>query len=230
MKILKYLKRDNYKQISFSQCGEDLIMKFLADWMNIQNPTYLDIGTFHPTYFNNTYVFYMNGSRGVCVEPDPYSYNLIAKKRRRDMCLNVGVSNRSSKAADFYIMTSKALSTFSEDEAERYASYGNQKIDKIVKVKLLTVNYIIGKYFKKSPNIISIDTEGEDENILKSFDFIKYQPDIFCIETLTYTENKTARKMPSIINYMEKKNYFVYADTYLNTIFVNKDSWSKRSS
>jgi hypothetical protein len=76
--------------------------------------------------------------------------------------------------------------------------------------------------------LISLDAEGFDLEILKSMDFNKYRPQIFCIETLTYTENGTEEKILPIIDFMNQKGYFAYADTYINSIFIDKTIWNKK--
>lgn len=213
---------------SFSQSGEDLIMQFIFMWLRIDKPSYIDIGAHHPTYISNTYLFYESGSSGVCVEPDPFLFEAIQKTRKRDICLNMGVGGGDTDKADFYILSSKTLSTFSREEAERYASYEGKTIEKVVSIPLITANDIIEKYCPKVPNLVSLDVEGMDLQILQNFDFTKFQPEVFCVETLTYTEDFSERKLTEIIDFMISKNYFVYADTYLNSIFVSRDAWDKR--
>ena len=73
-----------------------------------------------------------------------------------------------------------------------------------------------------------MDVEGFDVSIIKSFDFKKYRPKVWCIETITYTEDKTEEKVSEIIEHMLANDYFMYADTYINSIFVDKKVWSKR--
>jgi len=221
-KILKGEKK------SFSQSGEDLIMQFIFMWLRIEKPSYIDIGAHHPTYLSNTFLFYENGSSGVCIEPDPFLFERICKTRKRDVCLNIGVGEGNSDKADFYILSSRTLNTFSREEAQRYASYEGKTIQKIVEIPLLSINEIIEKYCPEVPNFVSIDVEGMDLQILKSFDFKKYCPEVFCIETLTYTEDNTEQKLTEIIDYMLSKDYFVYADTYLNSIFVSQAAWNHR--
>ena len=65
--------------------------------------------------------------------------------------------------------------------------------------------------------------------ILQDFNFKKFRPEVFCIETLTYTENNTETKLYALIEYMKAQDYFVYADTYINTIFVDKEKWKMAS-
>jgi FkbM family methyltransferase len=213
---------------SYSQSGEDLIIQFIFMWLRIEKPSYIDIGAHHPTYLSNTYLFYENGSTGVCVEPDPFLFQTIRKVRKRDVCLNLGAGGGESNKADFFILNSRTLSTFSFPEAQRYASYDGKFIEKVIEVPLVTLNEIIEKYCPNVPNLVSLDVEGMDFKILQNLDFNKYSPEVFCIETLTYTENNTEQKLTEIIDFMISKNYFVYADTYLNSIFVSLDAWNKR--
>ncbi len=215
-------------KVSYAQCGEDLILQYLLGLLNIHQVQYLDIGAHHPTYLSNTHLFYKNGGRGVCVEPDPALFSEFPKKRPRDTHLNCGVGIHSGKA-DFYVMSTSTLNTFSKDEAERYQSYGNQRILKVIPIAVHTVNEIIEQHFEKCPNLVSLDVEGLDYAIMQHFDFSKYRPEVFCLETLSYTEDKSERKLTEIVDLMHENGYLTYADTYINTIFVDANAWKNRS-
>jgi FkbM family methyltransferase len=218
----------NLKHISYSQCGEDLIVDFIFTQLNIKNFKYLDLGTHHPIYINNTFLFYKKGLTGVCVEPDLSLYRKIKGKRKNDVCLNIGVGIKN-EITDFFILSSKSLSTFSKEDAIRISLNKTHNIEKIIQVELKTISTILSENFINTyPNFVSIDIEGLDYLILQTFDFTKYRPEVFCIETLTYTENASEEKISEITKFMEKKGYFVYADTYINTIYVEKKSWEKR--
>ncbi|WP_196600956.1 FkbM family methyltransferase [Pectinatus frisingensis] len=225
--IFKLIKRDKYKKESYAQCGEDIIIDYIFSMLKIVNPTYLDLGAHHPRYLSNTYYFYKKGINGILVEPDPELCIDIRNDRPNDICLNVGVGIINSQAK-FYIMTTRTLNTFSKKDAERYSSYGNQKIERITKIQLLPLNTIIEKYCVKTPNLVSLDIEGLDFEVITSLNLEKYRPEVICIETLTYSENKTETKTNNIIDYMLSSGYFIYADTYINTIFVDIQVWKKR--
>lgn len=219
----------NAGKISYAQLGEDLVIDFIFKQLKISKPTYLDIGAHHPIRLNNTYFFYKKGSNGICIEPNPQLYKKLARIRKHDICLNIGVSANEEKIADYYVMSESVLNTFSKREAEHLVKTTSKKIEKIIKIPLIPINKIIEEYFNgKIPNFISLDTESNDFEILKSLNFRKFKPEIFCIETLTYTENKTERKINEIIDFMTEKNYFILADTYINTIFVDKNKWLNR--
>jgi FkbM family methyltransferase len=227
--LFKNKLKEINKKVSYSQCGEDLIIDFIFTTLKIESPTYLDLGAHHPYYLSNTAFFYLKNSFGVSVEPDPDLFKLIKNERPNEISLNVGVGIEGSEVADFYIMNIPTLNTFSKSEAERYASYPGKSIKEVIMLPLLTVNQIIQSNFKgKAPNFVSLDVEGMDFEIVNSFEFDKYRPEVFCIETLTYTEDNTESKLNNIIEYMLNKDYFLYADTYINSIFVDKKKWSKR--
>lgn len=226
---LRQLQRDYSKnfKISYSQCGEDLILQQLFMVLGISKVSYLDVGAHHPTYLSNTYLFYENGGRGVCVEPDPSLFKAFGKKRPRDTHLNCGVGIAPGEA-DFYVMSTSTLNTFSKVEAERYQSYGQQRIMKTISIKLETINEVIRQNFEKAPNLVSLDVEGLDYLILQNFDFKNCRPEVFCLETLSYTEDRSERKLNEIIELMHANGYLTYADTYINTIFVDATAWNNR--
>jgi len=217
----------NNQKISYSQCGEDLIVRQLLDQLGIGEVTYLDIGAHHPSYLSNTYLFYVKGSRGVCVEPAPALFKEFKIKRPQDTSLNCGIGIAHG-FAEFYLMSTSSLNTFSKVEAERYQANGNQSILGILNIELRTINEIIEENFKKCPHFVSMDVEGLDFVILQNFDFSKFRPQVFCLETLTYTDDKSERKLMEISDFMHGQDYMTYADTYINTIFVDKFAWEKR--
>ncbi|HUD03998.1 MAG TPA: FkbM family methyltransferase, partial [Candidatus Paceibacterota bacterium] len=102
-------------------------------------------------------------------------------------------------------------------------------IKEIKKVPLIPINDLIAGYFRKTPNFISIDVEGNDFSIIKGLDFEKYRPEVFCIETLTYVENGFGHKITEISDYMLSQGYYVYADTNLNTIFIDRRKMNKKN-
>jgi FkbM family methyltransferase len=208
---------------SYSQAGEDSILHFLFQDKNMKSISYLDIGTNSPDFGNNTYLFYTRGSTGVCVEADVTLITEIKKVRPKDAILNVGVSVSNKTEATFYIFDEPSINTFDEQEAYKREKFGTHKIvDKRI-VKLFDINQIIKDNFVYNyPDLLSLDIEGLDFEVLKSLDWDSYPIPVLCIETCTYSENHIRPKSSEIINFVLSKGYFVYADTYINTIFVNK--------
>ncbi len=216
-----------HSQLTYAQSGEDLILASLFYKLSIDKPSYLDIGANHPAYISNTYYFYLRGSRGVCIEPNPFLNKKIKKLRRKDTVLNVGVGVNGQSEADFYLFPKNAhgLSTFSKEEAEYWKNTGMKKVgkiefEKIIKVALIDINTVVKKYCKKIPDFISLDVEGLDMAILQSFDFNLLAPKVFIVETLKYDNDQEEYKNNEIIDFMKEKGYQEYADTHVNTIFI----------
>jgi FkbM family methyltransferase len=211
---------------SFSQAGEDSIVAFLFQTILLKDFTYLDIGTNIPDVGNNTYRFYCEGKRGVCVEPDVYMCEHIRRVRPEDTCLNVAIGLDNAESIDFYLFDEPSLSTLSKEEAQIRESYGNHTIKEVLKIPLLKLNNIFEEYFGgKAPHFVSLDVEGIDLPVLQSIDFQKYRPFCFCVETCEYSENHFKNKIQGITDFMLTQNYFVYADTYINTIFVANEQF-----
>lgn len=212
-----------YKNTSYAQAGEDVVMQFLFnDTGKRKKINYLDIGTNIPDYGNNTYWFYKRGGHGVCVEADPTLISRIKQKRPKDTVINAGVAVSHLKEADFYVFNLPSISTFSKEEAEIRSHSGQNKIVKVAKIPLISINDLISQHYTTYPDLLSIDIEGVDLEVLKSLDYNRFPVPVICVETCTYSENHIRTKDPSIAEFLLAQDYEIYADTYINTIFVNK--------
>lgn len=215
------------EKVSYAQCGEDLIIDYLFGMLGVDTVRYLDIGAHHPTYLSNTYLFYRQGGHGVCVEPDPALADAFHRQRPRDRFLSVGIGPKAG-TADFFVMTTPTLNTFSRAEAERYQSYGSERIEKVLQIPVREVNDVIATELGAAPDLLSLDVEGLDLPILESLDFGRFRPTALCVETLTYTEDGSEQKLTDTIRFLERQGYFVYADTYINSILVDRARWTAR--
>ncbi len=208
-------------QVSYSQAGEDVVVDSLLQSMGIQ-PTYLELGTNHPKFGNNTYKFYRRGCRGVLVEAAPSLIPRIRRTRPRDLVLNAGVGVGDKPSMNFYVFPCSGNNTFDEKEALERDRSGNMRIKAVIDIKMLTVNAILGQHFSRVPDFLSIDIEGLDLAVLESLDFETFPIPVICAETCLYSDTHIKLKDRSIERFLATKGYFVYADTYINTIFVNE--------
>jgi FkbM family methyltransferase len=210
---------------SYSQCGEDLIARFVFDALSIPVPSYLDIGAHDPHYLNNTYMHYVAGGRGVNIEPDPELFAAIELARPRDTNLNIGIGEREG-TLDFFVMSTRTLNTFDAAEARAVEQAGTVKIEQILQIPVRPVNAVLAEHFPDAaPDFVSLDVEGLDLAILRSFDFRRWRPKVVCVETITYSERRAGRKIPEIAQVLRDQDYFPFADTYINTLFVDSQVW-----
>ncbi len=215
--------------LSYAQAGEDLIVRALFHSFGLEQIKYLDVGANHPEFISNTYLFYKTGSRGVTVEPNPKLYARHRKVRPEDLCINAGIGYDDRTEADFYLFSGMAdgLCTFSKEEAERFerigvAGIGRFKIASVIKVPLKRINAIIEE--TGLPDFLSIDIEGLDFDVLKTLDFSKHRIKCLCVETIHYGENSEPIRDGTLVRWLMDNGYVVYADTKINTIFVDV-SW-----
>jgi FkbM family methyltransferase len=226
--LTKINYRSKYQQISYAQSGEDLIVNFIFSCLHIDKPSFIDIGAHHPFYLSNTAFFYNKGCRGINIEPNPYLIRAFNKFRRKDINLNIGISDNNEELI-YYIMSPPTMSTFSLNEAERLEK--ETSIRKVEQKNILVkhINTVLDEYNSGIfPDFLSLDVEGYEDRILNTIDFENKYPKVICLETITYSENNKEKKEVELINFLINKGYFVYGDTYINTIFVRDSVWRNR--
>jgi len=206
---------------SFSQCGEDRIVALLFHAIGIASPTYLDIGANDPVIFNNTYLFYRAGCDGVCVEANPDIVKRLRQTRPRDICINAAVSSRVDGSMPLHIFDEGAsgLSTLSTDWMQQRVNRGFH-VDKTLSVPTRDINSLIESHFATVPHFLSIDIEGLELDVLTSLDFNRFAPSVICVETFRQSTDNASVKDTRLMRYIEDKGYVLFADTYINTIYI----------
>lgn len=227
-KILdKFISKKNetdFHNISFSQSGEDIIIEYLFRLRKITCPSFLDIGGYDPVYGNNTYKFYLKGAKGINIDADPSAIEKFILKRPNDKNLNVGVGSEKG-SLPFYIMNESSLNTFSKAEYDSLLLTG-QTLKQILNIEVIPINEVLQEYFVNEVcDLLSIDAEGVDFEIIQAMDFNKYAPKVICIESINYTPDGTGTKRVDLCSYIESKGYFEYANTNINSIFINSYWW-----
>ncbi len=220
-----------------SQFGEDMIIDFTLNFLVkhnfLQTINYLDIGGNHPENLNNTFFLYHKGFSGVVVEPNPNLAREFAKARVRDKVLQIGIytSTEETKQIPFYLFKgdTDGASSFDKASADAVVEKIPGSSYETILTEVKTINEIIEEHFGgAAPVFISIDCEGLDFEILKSLDFKKYAPVLLCVETAApCIGNVFGAKESEIAAYMQTVGYVVLADTYVNTIFIQKTMLDK---
>ena len=213
---------------SYSHSGEDLIVKKIFDSLGFYCPNYLDIGSYHPEIFSNTAIFHKSKCHGLNIVANPQLAEIFSAKRLGDTNLNLSVGIER-KTLNFYTMSIPNLSTFSQDEAQKIIGETKHTIQDILPIQSETINQIIEKYADHEfPKFLSLDVKGQDLMILQSIDYQASCPIVICVRTLMTSETGEEIKDEQIANFLSTQGYFIYADTYINTIFVKKNVWDQQ--
>lgn len=218
--------------MTFSQSGEDSIIKYIFNTLNRKIETYLDLGANHAFHLSNTYNFYASGARGVLLEANPELAVELVEKRPEDTVINKCLAEKSGETLDFYILNGDGLSTCDYNAVQNFIKENPAlKITKTITIDSITINEIIDRYFpEKAPDIMNIDIEGMELSILKMTDFEKFRPLVIICEMIEYKNGLTiGQKNNEILEFMRKNDYEEFAFTGINSIFIDKRQGGKKS-
>lgn len=170
---------------SFSQKGEDLLVRAYFDHLGMKGGTYCDIGCFHPVWMSNTHLFDKAGWRGFAVDVDDFKLRAMRLVRKgRVKCILGAVCARAEEGqeATIFKFTRRRWSdidTLDRGTAELYKGTGAGEYYES-RVKLLDVN----KLFDALPHIdfLNLDVEGLDRKVLLALDLEKHRPHLILFE------------------------------------------------
>lgn len=220
MKIVRFFKTyffDSYALKSYSQEGEDMILKRIFE--NQNTGFYVDVGAHHPKRFSNTYYFYKKGWHGINIDAMPGSMKPFKKLRKRDINIEKAISEEQ-KELIYYIFNDPALNGFSK---EPWSYQNSEKYYIVCKINLKTstLEEILSKYLPEEQQIdfLSVDVESLDLQVLKSNNWEQYRPKVVLVEAFH-------SMLESIYNdetyqFLKAKEYLLYAKTVNTMIFVS---------
>ena len=162
---------------SYSQEAQDL--KVLLHYKLKRNGYFVEIGASDGIKFSNTYLLEKDYNwTGICVEPISHDYQKLLHNRLCHPC-SYAIYSTSGEELEFDIHEYNLLSGLSK----YITTYNNQPIKEKVIVKTMTLLDLLDKY--EAPKFIeymSLDTEGSEYEILRVFDFTKYNFGLMHIE------------------------------------------------
>lgn len=216
-----FSKNENFKRVTYSQQGEDLMIDFFLKSKNISEPFYVDIGANHPIQLSNTYLMYKSGGKGICIEPNLEYQSLFAKYRKKDNFLPIGINGGKDSKIPYYKMAWPEFNTFDKDQAEKVQKKykGKNNIIEVIDIDILNINNFLEKYCNKDIDVLNLDVEGLDLEILSEWDFNNFKPKLICVET---KDLKTGKEDHEITNIIESNGYVCEAKNQINSIFTLK--------
>lgn len=206
-----------YLAKSYSQEGEDLILS--RYFPNQRNGYYIDIGAHHPKRLSNTYLFYKMGWRGINIDAMPGSMKAFNKFRKRDINLEIGVSEKEDELT-YFIFNEPALNSFSKEHANIWSQKAPYEIKQQIKVKTLPLNTILKRHLppKQKIDFLSIDVEGLDSIVIDSNNWELFRPEIVIIEDHT-VENLDSINGTEIFEKMISLDYKLISKCYYSLMF-----------
>ena len=177
------------KKKSFSQIFQDL---FVIYHLNKKNGTFIEIGAGDGIFLSNSLFLEKNYNwSGILCEPNPSQWQSIKKSRSAKLIRKI-IHNKCNKKIKFYI-----------NKNSNYLSSIIKKKDNVTVLnETLCLNHLFKKNKINSLDYCSIDTEGNEIQIIENFNFKKYKVNFFSIE-----HNFDKKKREKIFSIMKKNNY-----------------------
>ena len=194
-----YIKHKFFiKKKSYAMDNEDLaVIDYFKDK---KNGFYVDVGCYHPTHRNNTYLLHKKNWSGVNIDTSKFSIDLFNHMRPKDLNYNCAISNKNEIIKLFYQKELSQLSTTERDQAEAVFQ-GNIKEKE---VQAFTLDEILDRDKFKDIKIdfLDIDVEGADLKVLEGLSFDRFKPELVCVEI-----HAKEIKQSDVYKFLIKKNY-----------------------
>jgi len=218
----------------YSQCGEDEYLN-TNYFKNLRGGTFLEMGALDGITYSNTKFFEDTlGWTGVLIEPHPVQFQNLTQTRPNCHLFNTLVSDMTAELKFKYFLyglspVSGVESTLPESHFKVWFQSDNPLYKNLpqseVMIKPRTLTSIVKESGVPYIDFFSLDVEGHELNVLKSFDFSipVYLLLIECLDK--YSPNEIE------ISDILKKNGFILVDNVAhNNIWLNERESLRRGS
>ena len=195
-----------------------------------RNGTFVDVGAHDGITFSNTLYFERtNGWSGINIEANPHVYEKLAHNRPDSLNIQCAVCKHNG-TAEFVMNTgyTEMLSGLKGTYDPRHMKRLNKENEttggtsETILVHTRTLERILDAVGIKRVHYLSIDTEGAEEDVIRSINF-----DRIFIDVIGF-ENNFTDTSESIIHYLSKRGYRlveILGNTYCSdTFMIHKDS------
>jgi len=201
--------------ISYAQNLEDVML-----WRalkHIDKGFYIDAGAAWPDFDSVTKAFYMQGWRGINIEPNPKLYSQLMESRSRDINLRLAVSDVPG-LLEMNFLGDSGLSTLDKDIAHKHEIEGwdVQKEN----VEVLTLAEVWKNHVPSGQDVhfLKIDVEGKETEVLRGSEWTCYRPWVVVVEaTLPSSQEESHDEWENTL--LSSEYVFAYADG-LNRFYV----------
>ena len=167
-------------QLSYAQNLEDYHLELM--FAGQQEGTYVDVGGGHPVADNVSFWFYLEGWRGLVVEPQAALADIYAHVRPRDHTVSC-LAGRAEGEAPFHVVDKlHGFSSMVRAHAEGAAEFGAAFTTISKPVRPLSA--LIDEAGLKAIDFLKIDVEGAEAEVLAGMDFARHRPRVILLEAV----------------------------------------------
>ena len=159
--------------MSHSQIGQDLaVLKF---YNQKRDGFFIEIGASDGIKLSNTYLLEKQYNwKGICVEPVPKNYKNLIINRPNSICLDNAVFSVSNFTVNFDIANKYTLLSGISEHIDRHKNRVDDDKSSIQVKTISLIDLLDNNNAPKFIEYLSLDTEGSEYEILKTFNFDKY--------------------------------------------------------
>ena len=153
----------------------------------------IEVGALDGIFVSNTLHFERNGWDALCIEPVPQYYAKLKQNRKNVLNFAAGSSNNDDVKFTVVNMSNDDQSSTSGLEVDARLIDSHSPLNptkEVISVKTRRLDWCIENYFNhETIDFISIDTEGNELDVLKSFDVNKYNIKLMVIKNNFYDDS-----------------------------------------
>ena len=192
----------------------DLVKETFGDYTG-----YLVVaGAFDGVYDDPTFGLESFGWTTLCIEPNPEAFDKLVVNRSKAMCLQFALGTEPRDNVPFEVFPvggGASFSSFKASDAIRGVFYYYDSPEKIINVNVRTLDYCVELAGFKDVDVLTVDVEGWELEVLKSFSLDIWKPKLLVIENICGEVELT--------NYIKSFGYGIIERVAYNDVFVRKD-------
>ena len=211
LNFINYKNDDFFKFIikniknSYSQIFQDLLVLYLLKQK--KNGSFIEIGVGNGIDLSNTYLLEKKYNwTGILCEPDIRNFKNI-KEFRSSKLIESLIDKKCDDQVEFYLNKDPYSSSSRNSKSNIKKIYSNS----------VCLNHLFERNDLREVDYISIDTEGNEYEILKNFNFKKYQVKIFTVEHNFDAEKR--EKIKDLLTSNGYKNIYRYL-SYMDDWYI----------
>lgn len=176
--------------ISYAQNAEDVVLNRV--FSKQQTGFYIDVGAWDPDIDSVTKHFYLNGWRGINIEPTDLYHSRLMERRPADINLKVAIGPKAGKA-QFVQHGDSGLSGLVET-TERLTSYNaiSDFNTREIEVEVMSLSEITTRYAPPDVDFLKIDVEGGERGVIESAEWRAFRPRVVVVESVKPITNEPA--------------------------------------